>query len=661
MRKTVAALLLLAAAAGAEERYEFFLGDEKLDAPIVSLEGTPQDPRPGDLVKIDEVWITLGEPGTYRLRFERDRIFRTSADGAETLLAATTRADLSREEMGGLRGLRIGYWDDAIKGLVGAIDPATTCVTLSFTVRDRNVLLELPATLERLCVESRHDAPFPLTASLGRFRSLRVLLAPGADVKEPYGFKDLPELRFLNVWGAKGVRDVGFVAGMPRLRMLGIADTDVADLGPLAGHPSLAYVQASGRSIERLPSAPMPALRELVAYGAKWSDEARAAFLRDNPECKLTDRWEPALREALATCDRIRVRSGGTCCREERAEETLFEVRDAEEIRGVISGITIHNVPSSWSCMCCGYPTFEFYAGKTMLAMLGFHHGRSLRWAGGSWPGDAPLTEEGEGRIKQWLARHGVADVEGPSPIRYSARRLQVSGYRDVLAESFEIVWDAEAPEDKAAALKAVSDVAEERVAIWLRVLGCHDGGWDRATGLDAVVLGLLAEVPQETLAAALPKLLGEDDHAGRDGAARWLLCEDRWTGVPAEELAAVLPEIARRGLAHPDAYSRRRAVLALGGIGSPEAVAALRAFVLQQIEPRRASEIDEVELPGTSVRRDDPEELLGADSERVVAAFLLLRLGDVECLAEIRELAEASAGANAELLRRGLKALEER
>ncbi|MCK6460987.1 MAG: hypothetical protein L6Q95_13975, partial [Planctomycetes bacterium] len=506
----------------------------------------------------------------------------------------------------------------------------------------------------------RRDVPFPVGASIGRFRSLRVLLAPGVTVEDPYGFKDLGEMRLLSLYGAKGVRDVGFVPRMAKLRLLAIADTEVRDLGPLGGHPSLTHVYASGRSIERLPTGRMPALREMIAYGARWSDEARAAFVRENPECKLTDRWEPALREALATCDRIRVRSGGTCCREERAEETLFEVREAEEIREVVQGITIHNVPSSWSCACCGYPTFEFYGGEKLLAMIAFHHGHSLRWADGPWPGDAPLVAESAERLKGWLSRHGVADIDKP-PVRDRARRNLISAYQGALEESFETVWDAETPEDRAAALMAVPGAEDERVAVWFRALGCHDGGWDRAVGFDPVLLGLLAEVPARTLAAALRRVLAGEDHIGRDGAGRWLLCEEGWTKLPADELAAVLPEVARRALAHPVAYSRRRAVLALAAIGSAEAIAELRAFVEGAIEPRHRLKIDEIELPGVSLARADPEELLGADSERAVAAFLLLRLGDVLCLAAIRELAEAADGANADLLRRGLAMIERR
>jgi len=659
-------LVLLGVAAGAEEKYTFVLDGEPIDPSIVSI-GGGSEPRPGDLAEIEHVWVTLGEPGAYRFRAEGNRIFRVAADGTETLFAATVHGGtpdtlrLAREDMKDVRGLRIGHWNETIANLVSGIDPATTCVTLEITVRDDDPVPRLPATLQCLRVESRGDVAFPLDASLGRLRSLRVLIADGARVEDPYGFKDLAELRFLSLWGAQDCRDVGFVARMPRLRMLAIAGTDVADLGPLGGHPSLVTVYASGKSVERLPAAPMPALRELVAYGAQWSDGARAAFLRANPGCTLTDRWELPLREALATCDRIRVRSGGTCHREERAEETLFEVRDAEEIRETIAGIAICNVPSSWGCMCCGWPTLEFYAGAKLLAMVGFHHGSTLRWPGGPWPGDAFLTNEGAERLKQWFAGHGVVDVDGPLPIREWARRQQIRGYRGVLGESFEAVWDAGTPEARAIALRALAGTEEERVAIWLRVLGCHEGGWDRAVGLDAVAMGLLAEVPAATLAGALPKVLGEDDHEGRDGAARWLLGEDRWKVVPARTLAAVLPAIGDRALEHPVAYSRRRAVLALGEIGSPEAVALLRALVRGEIEPRGRSKVDAYELPGTPLARDDPPELLRAKSERAVAAFLLLRLGDVACLAAIRELAANAEGADAELLRAGLKLLEQR
>ena len=87
MRTAVALALLLGAVARAEDGYEFILDDNKVYPSIVSLEGTPEHPRPGDLAKIDHVWITLGEPGTYRFR---------SDGGGSSLPRRTARRRSSR-------------------------------------------------------------------------------------------------------------------------------------------------------------------------------------------------------------------------------------------------------------------------------------------------------------------------------------------------------------------------------------------------------------------------------------------------------------------------------------------------------------------------------------------------------------------------------------
>ena len=63
---------------------------------------------------------------------------------------------------------------------------------------------------------------------------------------------------------------------------------------------------------------------------------AAAAAGEDEP-----NRWEAALRETVAKCDRIRVRSGGTCHRRPERDRTLFEVRDAGKIESTVRAIRI--------------------------------------------------------------------------------------------------------------------------------------------------------------------------------------------------------------------------------------------------------------------------------------------------------------------------------
>ena len=72
---------------------------------------------------------------------------------------------------------------------------------------------------------------------------------------------------------------------------------------------------------------------------------------------------------------------------------SMFEVKDAAEIEHIVGRIAIDEKRSGGHCMCCGEPSFEFYKDEELVAMVGFHHGRSIRWLGG-WPGDGMLTPQ---------------------------------------------------------------------------------------------------------------------------------------------------------------------------------------------------------------------------------------------------------------------------
>jgi hypothetical protein len=119
------------------------------------------------------------------------------------------------------------------------------------------------------------------------------------------------------------------------------------------------------------------------------------------------DRYTPTLRAQIERADRIRVRSGGTCHRQLQEEQTLFEERDPGRVRQILSHISIDPTESGFHCMCCGNPSLEIYRGDELLATLGYHHGRSLRWVEG-WKGDAWLTRASAAYLNAWLAEHGV-------------------------------------------------------------------------------------------------------------------------------------------------------------------------------------------------------------------------------------------------------------
>lgn len=112
------------------------------------------------------------------------------------------------------------------------------------------------------------------------------------------------------------------------------------------------------------------------------------------------------LRRGLEGVTKLRVRSGGTCHRDESTEKTLFEIEDAAEIEQVISNIQMEKGEEGGHCMCCGEPSFEFYKGEKLIGTLGFHHGRTLRWPSG-WPSDGAINEESAEFFCVFLDKHG--------------------------------------------------------------------------------------------------------------------------------------------------------------------------------------------------------------------------------------------------------------
>ena len=143
--------------------------------------------------------------------------------------------------------------------------------------------------------------------------------------------------------------------------------------------------------------------------------------------CGVQRRWTDSLQEAVQETTRLRIRSGGTCHRTIEREKTLAEITDAGEISRFIHGIVINGWRSGGACMCCGDPTFEFYAGDRLLAMVGYHHTERLRWADGKWRGDGQLTAVSRSFVISWLSQHGV---DGPRRAREQEQRSRAEEQR---------------------------------------------------------------------------------------------------------------------------------------------------------------------------------------------------------------------------------------
>lgn len=151
--------------------------------------------------------------------------------------------------------------------------------------------------------------------------------------------------------------------------------------------------------------------------------------------------WAGDLKATVAHADRVRIRTGGVCHRREAEERTLFESTNAAEVSALIAMIDVTRPLVPMGCLCCGGPTFEFYAGDRLLAMLSRHHESGLRWPE-KWSGDAHLTDDSRDRLDKWFAAQGIVEGDLAMP----EDREQVP-----LDDTF-----VTAPEDLATAIRSV-------------------------------------------------------------------------------------------------------------------------------------------------------------------------------------------------------------
>jgi hypothetical protein len=258
------------------------------------------------------------------------------------------------------------------------------------------------------------------------------------------GFNDLSflsglqNLKTLSLSRMEAVTDIEFVQAMPDLEQLYLSGTSVSNLDSLAKCGIIKEVHADYTPIQSLPAKAIPSLRTLRVMNTPVTDEVVTRFATLNPDCRVFHRWGSLFEEEMQGISRVRVRTGGTCHVDVTQETTLFETSDVNEVRAFLDGIQINDERSGFHCMCCGNPTFELYRGERLVASIGFHHGQSLRWAGGQWPGDAALTEDSAVFLIKWLDEHGVS---GPREEReYDEREAKAS------AIAYE-KWEAAMPD----------------------------------------------------------------------------------------------------------------------------------------------------------------------------------------------------------------------
>jgi hypothetical protein len=671
--------------------YTFTKNGKAFEPQVLSLHGEPKSPRPGDPIRWGDLLVTLGPERDCHLvqeKHDRGRVYLKQADGTRRVVGAIVRwsyesdkktlvnplADLSPAEIRGLWGVYLEAWPKGIEVKLRELDPARACVTIT-DESARGTAKELPSLhpeLRCLNVDERssmgiksYDKLQDLTKltflrlntltvrqldarMLQHIQSLRYLDLSMTGVQHLEGLARLKNLRYLNLTYNDSVRSISFASGLKQLRRLEIRRTPVEDLSPLAGLHRLEEVNANMTKVRRLPSGPMPGLRRLQVMSAPLSDMAVAAFARENPRCVVLFRWTEALRRAAAGVTRVRVRSGGTCHRNPGRESTIFELRDPAKIKELLDHIVINDKGSGFHCMCCGTPTFELYKGAELVAMLGFHHGRSLRWPGG-WPGDGALTKKSAVYLAALLARHGWT---GPLDEQEKAKRQRAAAQRragklrsQVPPSLWRELEKAKSKADLAAAFEQGIKDPIRRAVTYFRLFGSDgNASWNLYFGPDELLSGtLLPKVDKPSLSAAIRRAARHP--AGRTGAARWIFSEQKEGTIDPRALAAVLPKLARVGLSHPRSINRRRTIVALGRIRTPAATRALREVLEGKIEVRQLPKAEEQE-PGGMVQFGPADgKVPDGCSDRAHAALLLAQLERREALPTIRRLAARAKG----------------
>jgi hypothetical protein len=419
-----------------------------------------------------------------------------------------------------------------------------------------------------------------------------------------------------------------------------------------------------------LPKGRLPSLIKLNILSSRVNKKEVDIFRRTHPQCTIHHGWTDSFAATVQGATRLRVRSGGTCHRRIDQEKTLAEITNTDEIELIVKSISINEEKSAFHCMCCGNPTLEFYKGEKLLAMVGYHHGQSLRWADGLWPGDGMLTTQSMDFLISWLARHGVT---GPQQEREreskqaSERKQQWQRLEELIPKQIfnaviaarstsTISWKEDPRGEKRNELVGEAFKKHERDAVtsiilYLRLIGfAGDRGWHFYDFYDPILIKhLLPRFKGKELAEAVNAVM--QDEEGLRGSSRWLLGEDGWKYLDKSDWDKILPPLAEFALTSKHDRNVKKTIASLYQINSPWAVDILRRIITG---PKRLNELKK--RGGWIIDFGDGDKLRSNKySDVAYAAFCLAKLGDIDSLPQIEKLAKNSEGQDKGLLEKAL------
>jgi len=614
---------------------------------------------------------------------------------------------MSPEEIHGLWGIHLNHWPEGIEQKLAQVDGNRVCVHVSDSAgigRQSSffggpVFPPVPTNVRYLIVRGTNSPGLRDFSHFGQFRNLSFLLfqsmgreaalnidligqnaslqyldVSGGYIANPMKLASLTSLRFLNVARRQNIDDIEFAKDMRHLRTLILVGTPVQSLSPLDGSDSIHEIQASMTRVQDLPKGDLPSLRTVNLMSTRVNAETVAQFRRTHAACQVAFGWADSFLNAVRETTKIRIRSGGTCHRRPNEERTLAEITKKDEISHFLDGIAIDEAGSNFFCGCCGNPTLEFYEGDRLLAMVGYHHGQTLRWASGEWPTDALLTQSSQTFLVSWLAQHGVQgprrEVEEQQRQRDEETRRK-QRYAALIPEqtiaALAQVWQSpELRNDNGrgdireklfaeAFIKCEKD-AQTSIGLYLRLLGVTgEDPWNYYHEYQqAITKHLLPRFAGSELAQAVTSVMKDDE--GILGAARWLLWENGWRNLDVPDRERILPSLAERALQHRVMGTRKDVMHVLSDIQDAWAAQPLHQMLSRPTDPNWAPPQmkygRKIDLPGGGRVVSDE------CSDAVWAAFCLAKRGDQPSLPAIEQLAAQSQGRDKELLEAAIRLL---
>lgn len=614
--------------------YRFSLDGKSLSPAVVSVTGRDGELAPGDLIAVDDIWLTVGEEGEYRFRSATEGVLLELGDGRSRWVAVRVgphygrgpdfvdgMAALTPDEVRGLWGVQAETWTRSCAAKAAFLDVSRVHLTLGQSGSEgHDSLPELPAGLRSL--EAMRFVGWKNLRRLRHLRHLDVLPEDDFDARLIAG---LEELRILRIFGGRlkhvealaalsrldtldlrlhhELPDIGFAKSLARLRTLQIEGTGVRDLAPLSDLTHLETVDANRSRVERLPSGALPALKQLNVVGAPVTEQDVAAFRQAHPGVRVRRGWNESLRDALRGVTRLRLGPGAACGLEEPPPP--YESTDAAEIAGLLQLLEVDEERSGALCGCLGGASFEFFSGDQLRETADLVCNSMLRWSG--WPGDGELAPGNVKVLLDWLADRGVTgprDEERASRAREEAFQRKsaraMAGWTPKLRESFERDGGAsggmpgsDMPRFFPAALSSEFPVRAERIRVLLRILGADTGSWSGLDWQEVMAEQLLKTYRRSELEDVCEAALRGTDRRLRRGAARfwdgWESPLQQWKGGPDSALRLQLLAVLQEAQS-PDL--RQRAVSRLaswwGELPEVERDRRLRAALQDPSEPVR-------------------------------------------------------------------------